>query len=69
LMCRILFHVIVSLLIRVESEDESVAHSILLAHVRSLYRCGARASGTCRPSIEVSFPPVIDKIYGLRVSG
>ena len=44
LMCRVFLHVIVSLFICVESKDESVAHSILLAHVRSLY-CWSQGLG------------------------
>lgn len=69
LMRRVFFHIIISLILRVESEDKSVAHAILLACVRSLYDGGSRVSGTCRPSMEVSLPPVMDKMYGLRVSG
>lgn len=66
---RIFLHIVVPFRTRGKPEDESVANTILQPHVRSLHAYITRVSGTCRPSMDVSFPPVIDIMYGLRVFG
>lgn len=68
LMRRVVFYIIISFVFRREPENKGMAKPILV-RVRSL--CGHRCemTGTCRPSTDVSIPPVIDNIYGRRVSG
>ena len=67
-MCRIVVDIVVAIFVGIEMEYEGVRHAILRVFSRSA-QGSYNSNSTCRASIELSFPPDIDRIYGARVLG
>jgi hypothetical protein len=67
---RIVINVVVAVLDRVELQDKRVADAVLINEVRLLTMAiFSLVLNTCRFSVEISFPPEIDTMYGLSVLG
>jgi len=66
----IIIDVVITVFDGMELQDESVADAVLVDKVRLLTISTHRsARNTCRFSVEISFPPEIETMYGLSVVG
>ena len=66
----IVINVVITVFDGMELQDKSVADAVLFVKVRLLTISTHRSAlNTCRFSVEISFPPEIDTMYGLSVVG
>ena len=66
----IIINVVVTIFDGMKLQDESVGDAVLVGDVRlSMIPTLSSVLNTCRFSVEISFPPEIDTMYGLSVVG
>ena len=66
----IVINIVITVFDGVELQDKSVADAVLFEKVRWLTISKLRSAlNTCRFSVEISFPPEIETMYGLSVVG